>query len=135
MLAYLRGETGADVVELALSSNGEPCMAHAINVCEVYYKIMMASDEDRASSAVQDLKDMGLVVREDLYEAFWQDVGLCKASINGIPLADCFVVTLANSLGAEAMTADHGDFGRIKERGLFRVRFIRPKRQTPGPTS
>jgi len=128
MLAYLRGETGADVVERALSSNGELCFAHAINVCEVYYKIKRVSGEDRASSAVQDLKDMGLVVREDLHEAFWRDVGSCKASINAIPLADCFVVALANSLGAEAMTADHGDFGHIEKEGLCRVTFIRPKR-------
>lgn len=128
MLAYLRGETGADVVERALSSNWEPCFAHAVNVCEVYYKIMRVSGEDRASSAVQDLKDTGLIVREDLHEAFWRAVGACKASITAIPLADCFVAALARSLDAEAMTADHGDFAHIEKQGLCRVTFIRPKR-------
>ncbi len=125
MLAYLRGEPGADAVEDALSSNEEPCMAHAINVCEVYYKIMRVSGECRASSAIQDLKDMGLLVREDLDETFWRNVGLHKASISGIPLADCFVVALANRLDAEAMTADHGDFDAIDKHGLCRVAFIR----------
>lgn len=36
MIAFLRGETGADIVERALDTNsGSLCTAHAINVCEV----------------------------------------------------------------------------------------------------
>jgi hypothetical protein len=45
-------------------------MAHAINLCEVYYKFKRFTDEDEARSAIQDLKAKGLVVREDLDEAF-----------------------------------------------------------------
>jgi predicted nucleic acid-binding protein len=126
MIAYLRGEPGADVVERAFGANGgPPCMAHAINGCEVYYKFLRASDKDDARSAVQDLKDMGLMVSEALDEAFWKDVGGYKATIGSIPLADCFVVALANRLDAEAMTADHPDFDPIAEQGICRVTFIR----------
>ena len=35
MLAYLRNETGADVVENALLDANSQCVAHAINLCEV----------------------------------------------------------------------------------------------------
>lgn len=102
------------------------CVAHAVNLCEVYYKAWGRSGEDGANSAIRDLKDMGLIAREDLDEVFWRDVGLHKASLkNSIPLADCFVVALANRLLAEAVTADHPDFDPVKERGLCRVTFIR----------
>lgn len=125
IIAYLRGETGADVVESALVGDGGPCVAHAINLCEVYYKFVRASGEAVAKSAIQDLRDTGVFVREDLDEPFWQDVGRHKATIASVPLADCFVVALANRLDAEAMTADHPDFDPISDRGICRVTFIR----------
>lgn len=125
MIAYLRGEPGADEVESRLQDDSELCVAHAINMCEVYYKAVRRSGVDAAESATQDLRDQGLVVREDLDEAFWRDVGQHKANVSSIPLADCFVVALANRLDAEAMTADHPDFDPIAERGLCRVAFIR----------
>ena len=36
IIAYLRDEEGADVVESVLLGNNA-CVAHAVNVCEVYY--------------------------------------------------------------------------------------------------
>ncbi len=126
MIAYLRGEPGADVVERALGANsGLPSIAHAINVCEVYYKFMRASGEDEARSAVQDLKSVGLAITDLLDEPFWQDVGRHKANLGSLPLADCFVVALANRLDAEVMTADHPDFDPVAEQGICRVTFIR----------
>ena len=35
MIAFLKGEAGADVVENALLDANSQCMAHAINLCEV----------------------------------------------------------------------------------------------------
>lgn len=125
MIAYLRGEPGADKVEARLNDDSEPCMAHAVNLCEVFYKFMRAENEGEATSAVNDLKDMGLVVRDDLDDAFWRDVGRLKATMSSLPLADCFVVALTNRLDAEAVTADHPDFDPIKEQGICRVAFIR----------
>jgi predicted nucleic acid-binding protein len=126
MIAYLRDETGADIVQDLLFDNTELCMAHAINLCEVYYKLVRYTDEDGVRSAIQDLLEAkGLVVREDLDEAFWIDVGRHKAAIGSVPLADCFVVALANRTDAEVVTADHPDFDPMEEQGLCRVKFIR----------
>ncbi len=125
MIAYLRGEPGADVVESALMGDGGPCTAHAINLCEVYYKFVRASGEAVAKSAIQDLRDIGGYVRTDLDQPFWQDVGRYKAAIGSMPLADCFVIALANRFDGEAMTADHPDFDPISDRGICRVTFIR----------
>jgi len=125
MIAYLRGEDGADIVERHLQDDSEPCVAHAVNVCEVYYKAVRRSGVGAANSAIQDLRDQGLVVREDLDEAFWQDVGFHKARMSWLPLADCFVVALATRLDAAAVTTEHEDFDRVSEHSLCRVEFIR----------
>lgn len=125
MIAYLRGEPGADVVESALSGNSGGCIAHAVNLCEVYYKFVRVSGEAVATAAIRDLQDTGVVARADLDEPFWQDVGRHKATIGRVPLADCFVVALANRIDGEAMTADHPDFDPIDAQGICRVTFIR----------
>lgn len=125
MLAYLRDETGAETVEALLVDDNESCVAHAVNLCEVYYKWLRAAGESVARSAIHDLTADGLVVREDLDEAFWLEVGGHKATMRSVPLADCFVVALANRLDAKAVTADHPDFDPISEQGICRVTFIR----------
>ena len=66
----------------------------------------------------------GLIVREDMDEAFWQQVGRYKTRFH-IPLADAFAVSLADRFGAEVVTSDRGDFERIAESGTCRVTFIR----------
>ena len=37
MIAYLRREIGADVVQNIIVNSASVCFAHAINLCEVYY--------------------------------------------------------------------------------------------------
>ena len=75
MLAYLRNEAGADVVENALLDANSQCMAHAINLCEVYYIVHRDSGEIDAESAVEDLKNIGVIERNDFGEAFWKGRG------------------------------------------------------------
>ena len=134
IIAYLRDEPGADAVEHLLTNDDELCMAHAINLCETYYKMRRYTDESEVRSALQDFSGK-IVVRTDLDQQFWLEVGRYKAPLQSTPLADCFVVALANRDDAEAVTADYGDFEPIEAQGLCRVRFIRPKRQTPGQAS
>ena len=56
MLAYLRAEPGVDAVEDLLGSD-EPCMAHAINLCEVYYKLRRYEEGIEVRSAMQEFGD------------------------------------------------------------------------------
>ena len=44
MIAFLRGEPGADVVRAILHNPSDACYAHAINLCEVYYDFVRAAD-------------------------------------------------------------------------------------------
>jgi predicted nucleic acid-binding protein len=123
MIAYLRGEVGADIVENHLLN--DECHAHAINACEVYYDFMKVADELTAQSAINDLKSVGLKIDEIITEPFWMEVGKYKGNIRKISLADCFAMTLTNQLGGQLLTSDHHEFDPISKLGTCKIKFIR----------
>ena len=125
LIAYLRDEPGADAVEDLFADDDEVCVAHAVNLCEVYYRAVRLSNAAKAAAIVNDLIGTGLEVSRTLDVEFWMDVGDIKAIMPSVPLADCFVAALARRIDADAMTADHPDFDLLKEEGICRVRFIR----------
>jgi len=124
MIAYLRGEVGADVVEALLLDSGNTCLVHAINLCEIFYDFLKNSDEATAQSAITDLVSVGLIVKEDMEPDFWQEAGRYKAGYK-LALADCFAMALANRTGAELITSDHKEFDPIAAAGICRIRFFR----------
>jgi len=125
MIAYLRGEPGADVVEALLLDKNNSCVAHAVNLCEVFYDFMRAADENAAHTAIADLESMGLVVREDMDSQFWQEAGKYKATVKKVSLADCFAMALTNRIQADLYTSDHHEFDPIAASGICSVKFIR----------
>jgi PIN domain nuclease of toxin-antitoxin system len=60
MIAYLRGEAGANVVADLLSDVSQPCFAHTVNLCEVFYDFVRETNVKTARSAVRDLKSVGI---------------------------------------------------------------------------
>ena len=124
MLAYLRNEAGANVVESALLDANSQCIAHAINLCEVYYIVYRDSGESDADSAVKDLKNVGVIERNDFDEAFWKEVGKLKAG-GGISIPDCFAITLSKHVGGTVLTSDHKEFDPVAAAGICSITFIR----------
>jgi PIN domain nuclease of toxin-antitoxin system len=124
MIAFLRAEPGGEIVFDLLTKKPPACLAHAVNLCEVFYDFLKAGGEAAARSVISDLRAMGLLVREDMDEAFWQAVGRYKVACK-IPLADAFAISLANRFGAEIVTTDHGDFEPLARNNVCRVLFIR----------
>jgi predicted nucleic acid-binding protein len=125
MIAYLRGEPGADVVAGLLSHPEHICYAHAINLCEVFYDFVRTSDLRTAKSAIRDLSRVGVHSRRDIGRRVWQRVGELKGSIRRVSLADCFAVALAKSLKAPVVTSNHREFDPLVARNVCRVIFIR----------
>jgi PIN domain nuclease of toxin-antitoxin system len=125
MIAYLRGEAGADTVSSILSDPADQCLAHSLNLCEVYYDFHRASGESVAREAIQDLISVGVGPRDDLTFEFWQTVGALKATRRRLSLADCFAITLANSVGGSVLTSDHHEFDLPASDRLCSVTFIR----------
>ncbi len=124
MLAYLKGETGAEVVGELLENSTENCFAHSVNLCEVYYDFVRRSDEETERSAITDLLADGVRERKDLSRQFWQGVGQHKAR-GRISLADCFCIALTQELSGELVTSDHHEFDPLIPLGLCPINFIR----------
>jgi PIN domain nuclease of toxin-antitoxin system len=124
IIAFLRGESGAEIVRQYLETEPPECMIHAVNLCEVFYDFLKRSDEDAATLAIDTVRSIGVIVREDIDEAFWQQAGRYKVRFR-MPLADAFVLSLADRFGAEIITSDHGDFEPVAQAGACHVIFIR----------
>jgi len=125
IIAYLRGESGADAVSVVLVGPTHECLVHALNLCEVYYDFYRANGETAARDAMRDIFSLGVQLRNDLSMDFWQAAGTLKATVRRISLADCFAVTLAQSLGGTVLTSDHHEFDPIAAQGICAFAFIR----------
>lgn len=125
MLAFLLEEEGADVVDTALNDPNTACLAHGLNLCEVYYIIRRDQGEEAALRETQSLLDAGLLCREDLDDALRRDAGRLKADYRRVSLADCCGVALARRLAGTFYTSDHTELDPLGRAGECRMRFIR----------
>jgi PIN domain nuclease of toxin-antitoxin system len=125
IIAYLRGEPGADAVSAIFVDPAHVCLAHALNLCEVYYDFYRSNSETAARDAMRDIFALGVLLRSDLSIDFWQTAGALKATVRRISLADCFAVALAQATGGSVLTSDHHEFDPLAERGVCSVTFIR----------
>ncbi len=124
IIAWLRNEPGDEVVDRAIRDINAQCLAHAINLCEVYYDARRNAGEAHAESVVSDLAAVGVVERSDFDQAFWKDAGKLKAG-GGVSLADCFAITLTNRVGGTLLTSDHHEMDKLAAAGMCSITFIR----------
>ena len=125
MIAYLRNEPGAEIVEDALTAPGGQCFAHAVNLCEVFYDFFRSAGEAEAIDAVADLAAVGIAERNDFDRDFWMAAGRLKGAHHRISLADCYGLTFAKRLGAQFLTTDHRELDSIAASGSYTITFIR----------
>jgi len=125
MIAFLRGEPGADAVAEILLDSESPCYAHALNLCEVFYDFERAANRQDALQAVSDLATLGVIEDASLAPAVWQAAGTLKARLRRVSLADCFAIELAERLEATILTADHHEFDVLAAQPEYRIQFIR----------
>jgi PIN domain nuclease of toxin-antitoxin system len=125
MIALLRRETGWEVVRDLLVDPGNTCLAHAVNLCEVFYDFHRGGGAAVAQSVIQDLAAIGILTRRDMGLAFWQEAGRFKADYRRVSLADCFCIALARRVSGALITSDHREFDPLVPLGLCPIRFIR----------
>jgi predicted nucleic acid-binding protein len=125
MIAWLRNEPGADVVDLAVRDVNSQCIAHAINLCEVYYDAVRNTDEEHGKVVITDLRAVGVIERNDFEQAFWQEAGKLKAIHRKVSLADCCAIALTNRVGGTLLTSDHHELDVIATTGVCSITFIR----------
>jgi predicted nucleic acid-binding protein len=129
LIAFLRGEQGSDIIEWYFVDESQTCVAHAVNISEVYYVFARDCGEAVASQAVEDLRSTGLVVCEEMDDALIRSAAFLKAKLaqDGyqISLADCYAAALAKRVGATVVTSDHREFEPVAVRGFCPVKFFR----------
>jgi predicted nucleic acid-binding protein len=129
MIALVKNEPGADIVEAVLIDPRNRCVAHPVNLCEVYYPIARDVGEQRAERFVQGLFDIGVTPRRDIDLPFCWEVARLRARFKAegmrVSLADCFCIATARRLGAELLTCDHTEFDPVVPMGLCAMRFFR----------
>lgn len=125
MIAWLRNEPGADVVDQAIRDVNSQCLAHAINLCEVFYDAFRHASEAHAQSVLSDLRAIQVVERNDFDSAFWQEAGRIKAVHRKVSLADCCAITLTLRVSGELLTSDHHELDPLAALGICPITFIR----------
>ena len=124
MIALLLQEPGEEVVWSHLLEKDATCWAHSINLCEVFYNFHRESGEAAAAGAIEDLKWLGIVERNDFDEEFWREVGVLKGT-HRVSLADCCALTLTKRVGGTLLTSDHHEFDPLATLGIWPITFIR----------
>ena len=79
MIAFLRAESGGEMVPQVLRDSAHRCFAQAVNYCGVYYDFWRAVGQAAAAEALIDLQIAGTVRREDLSPSFCEAVAIVKA--------------------------------------------------------
>ena len=125
MIAFLDDEPGAEVIEVLLLDRDTICIAHAVNVCEVFYDFYRDHGEEIAQEQIRRIQDIGVEIRNDMDPAFWQQAGRLKVDPGGISLADCFLIALTQRVGGELVTADHHEMDRLVPLNLCPILFFR----------
>lgn len=124
MIAFLRDESGAEIVEQTLLNKNTSVFAHSINLCEVYYDTIRFDGGTAAEKAIKDLFEAGVIERSDFDRTFWKEVARLKAN-HKASLADFCGLVLTNRLGGTFLTADHHELDKIADDGICKIQFIR----------
>jgi PIN domain nuclease of toxin-antitoxin system len=126
MIAYLNHENGAEIVKGLIQDPGATCLAHGLNLCEVYYDAHRHSGEAAAESVVAELAAEGVIERSDLDPDFWRTVGRMKSDdLRRISLADACGVVLTQRAAGHFVTSDHHELDRVASAGACSILFIR----------
>lgn len=125
LIALADDEDGASVLESYLAGEDNVCFVHSLNFCEVYYNAHRNSSEDEAKELVKEFIGLGVILRDDMDIAFWQEVGNLKSIHRRVSLADCCAIALANRLNAGLVTSDHHEFDILDEKGVCNFIFFR----------
>jgi PIN domain nuclease of toxin-antitoxin system len=125
MIAFLNGEPGADVVENYLLDMGSTSLAHAINVCEVYYQAFRQSGDLAAKKTLEKIADIGIRTVEDFDESLWREAGRLKAIYRKVSLADCLGLALTIRVGGRFITSDHHELDPLAAAGVCQIDFFR----------
>lgn len=125
LIAFLRKESGGELVRDIILSPKHSIHIHALNLCEVYYDFARGQGESVADEMIQVVSEIGIIIDNDLDRDLWVSAGRLKARIKRISLADTLAVEHTNAFNATLLTSDHKEFDRLDNEKYCKIQFIR----------
>lgn len=122
VVAYLRGETGADNVEALLARPTAEITMHTVNLLEVYYKLASYGGEQTAKEAIDDIAALGVKIYEKVDGSLRLRSGFFKIRYPFLSLADSICIALGAQTRATVVTSDR-PFANVKDE--VKMEFIR----------
>lgn len=124
IIAYLRNETGADVLKELIEQPPTFLAMHVCNLGEVYYDFFRSDGLSAAQTAWTNTLALPLELRRDADDAFIQRVGIIKVE-ERVSFADAFALALSERLDVPLITTDHHEFDAVERKGHFRFMWLR----------
>jgi predicted nucleic acid-binding protein len=124
MITFLTNEPGAEVIEDILTEPNAVCLAHAINLCEIWYQAFRMGGESAADQTINILTSIGIALRSDFDQPFWREAGKLKGT-HRMSLADALGLALTLRVGGEFITSDHHELDPVAAAGLVPITFFR----------
>ena len=124
LIAYLRDEPGAEVLESLMADLQNDLSMHGVTLGEVYYDTRRVADQDSAWQVLTDVVGLPISVVRDLSDGFLAAAGEFKAG-HRISYADAFVLALAQRTRASVITTDHHEFDPIEQTGQIVFHWLR----------
>ena len=97
---------------------------HAVNLLEIHYNFRRERDAAYADDIIDQIRDMGIEIRNDLDIEFLRDTSFLKVN-HKMSLGDTFGVALARRLNCEFVSTDHHELDAVAAAGVCKVNFIR----------
>ena len=97
---------------------------HAVNLLEIHYNFRRERDAAYADDIIDQIREMGIEIRNDLDIEFLRDTSFLKVN-HKMSLGDTFGVALARRLNCEFVSTDHHELDAVAAAGVCKVNFIR----------
>ena len=123
LIAYIKREKGASLVETVFRNTENSLVIHAVNFYEVYYDLLR-NGHLSADFLYELVKRLNIRVYEGLEHRIVSEGAKLKICYS-MSLADSIACGLTLKLDAALLTADRHEFAEIAREKLVKIKFIR----------
>ena len=124
VIAYLRQESGAEVLKEIIERPNSFLAMHVCNLGEVYYDFFRDDGLAAAQTAWANALVLPLALHRDTDDVFIQRVGVIKVA-ERVSFADAFALALAERLLVPLISTDHHEFDAVERKGHLRFLWLR----------
>ena len=123
LIAYMRNESGAEMVRRALAAPKTKVLIHAVNLYEVFYDTYR-QQPGLAHLVPEFAKKAGIQIFGRIDHRLMEEAAMLKVSFR-MSLADSIALGLSRKLKAPLLSADRHEFAAVAQAGIAEVKFIR----------